>query len=105
MNNQCIRIKYFKNPSKDWALFVINNRNRGFKDTDSLLCNHDNKFDIVIGPIANDDLVLLFRQFSGGMIGVDTLVTEMEYKELTDQYSFHSELSIKYLRKLGAYYV
>jgi hypothetical protein len=41
--------------------------------------------------LVNDDLALLFRQFSEGMIGVDILVREMEFKKLTDQYSFHTE--------------
>lgn len=42
----------------------MNNRNRKYEEKDSLECNHDNKYDIVIGSIAKDDLVLLFRQFS-----------------------------------------
>jgi hypothetical protein len=55
----------------------------------------------VIGPVANDDLALLFRQFSEGMIGVDTLVREMEFKKLTDQYSFHTEKALGYLKEAG----
>ena len=67
--------------------------------------NIDNRYDIVIGPIANDDLALLFRQFSDGLISVETLVKEMEFKKLTDQYSFHTEQAIKYLTKVGVYHV
>jgi hypothetical protein len=65
----------------------------------------EENYDIVIGPVANDDLALLFRQFSGGLIGVETLVREMKYKILTDQYSFHSDSATKILRKSGVYYV
>lgn len=67
--------------------------------------NIDNRYDIVIGPIANDDLALLFRQFSDGLISVETLVKEMEFKKLTDQYSFHTQESISYLKKIGEEYV
>ena len=67
--------------------------------------NLDNRYDIVVGPIANDDLALLFRQFSDGVISVETLIEEMKFKELTNQYSFHTEKSITYLRKAGAEYV
>ena len=48
---------------------------------------------------ANDDLALLFRQFSEGTISVETLVSEMKFKKLTDQYSFHSEKAIALLKK------
>lgn len=49
-------VKFFDRPSKERALFVINNRN--FSE---LECNHDRKYDLVIGPVADDDLALLFR--------------------------------------------
>lgn len=61
--------------------------------------------DIVVGPVANDDLALLFRQFSNGMITVDVLIREMEFKKLTDQYSFHTEEAAALLRKVDEYIV
>ena len=36
---------------------VINNRNESFIDLSSPLCNGDNKYDIVYGPVANDDVI------------------------------------------------
>lgn len=94
-------IKKFLVPSKEWALFVINNRNRQFQNITSPECNSDNKYDIVYGPVANDDLALLFRQLVSGLITVETLVREMEYKTLTNQYSFHTSRAVKYLQKTG----
>ena len=67
--------------------------------------NFDNRYDIVFGPIANDDLALLFRQFTDGLISVETLVKEMKYKKLTNQYSFHTEKAISLLKKVGVDYV
>lgn len=67
------------------------------KEIESPECNHDNKYDLVIGPVANDDLALLFRQFESGLISIATLVEGMKYKKLTSQYSFHSERAIGYL--------
>lgn len=96
-----IGVRKFKLPTKEWALFVIHNRSREFKDIASEECNLDNKYDLVIGPVANDDLALLFRQFSNGLIDVDTLVREMKFKKLTNQYSFHTKKAIAYLRKEG----
>lgn len=96
-----LRTRIFQKPSKEWALFVINNRNRNFKDYSDTECNFDLKYDLVTGPIANDDLALLFRQFSNGLIGVDILVREMKYKKLTNQYSFHTPKALAYLKKAG----
>lgn len=93
-----INVKIFQNPSKEWALFVLNNRDRKFQDINSLNCNIDNKYDIVVGPVADDDLALLFRTFTRGLIDIDTLVKEMKYKRFSNQYSFHTEKSLKYLK-------
>ena len=98
-NLTSLNVRRFNGPSEEWAKFVITNRN-ATKLTDSPKdSNIDCKFDLVIGPIANDDLALLFRQFSEGTISVETLVNEMKFKKLTDQYSFHTEKSIHLLNK------
>ena len=93
--------RIFEEPSKEWALFVINNRNRDYQDIYSMECNHDNKYDLVIGPVADDDLALLFRQFSGGLISVEVLVEAMKFKKLTNQYSFHTEKALELLERAG----
>lgn len=93
--------RIFEKPSKEWALFVINNRNRDYQDIYSMECNHDNKYDLVIGPVADDDLALLFRQFLGGLISVEVLVEAMKFKKLTNQYSFHTERALELLEKAG----
>jgi hypothetical protein len=95
----CIRI--FEKPSMEWARFVMNNRDRSFTDVASLECNLDNKYDIVVGPVADDDMTLLFRQFTEGLLSLDTLANEMEYRELTNQYSFHSDKAVALLTFQG----
>lgn len=96
-----LNIRRFEAPDRTWAHFVMNNRDRYFKDMSSAECNTDNKYDVVIGPVANDDLALLFRQFAAGMITEDVLISEMRYKKLTSQYSFHSAKALAYLQKAG----
>lgn len=103
LENSQLNYRCFEEPSKEWALFVINNRDRRFKNIQSPECNQDAKYDLVIGPIANDDLALLFRQFSGGLITVDTLVEAMKFKKLTDQYSFHNQVALELLERTGDY--
>jgi len=97
-----LSIKIFDEPSVEWAMFVLNNRNRNFSDITDKSCNQDNKYDIVVGAVANDDIALLFRTFSNGYIGLDALVKGMKYKQLNDQYSFHTKKAISYLTKVGA---
>jgi len=100
-----LNVRQFDGPSVEWAKFVIANRNSSRKADHQEDSNIDCRFDLVIGPIANDDLALLFRQFSEGTISVDILVNEMKFKKLTDQYSFHTEKSIALLRKKESIHV
>lgn len=95
-----LNVLQFANPNKEWALFVINNRNKRLQNISDPLCNQDNKYDIVSGPVANDDIVYLFRTYTGGLIDIDALIRGLEYKSLTSQYSFHTQKSLKHLHRL-----
>ncbi len=54
-----LRIKNFGiRTTEEWARFVMNNRSRAFTDMKDVLCNKDNKYDIVIGPVADDNMAL-----------------------------------------------
>lgn len=86
--------------SEEWARFVMNNRSRSYRDYHSRECNLDNKYDIVTGPIADDDMAVLFRQYENEMISFDSLIKGMTYRETTNQYSFHTEQAISLLRKV-----
>lgn len=99
--NRNLQIKDFGgHTTEEWARFVMNNRSRSFSDSSHLLCNKDNKYDIVIGPVADDDMALLFRQYENEIIDFETLLRGMIYKKTSSQYSFHTESSIQLLRKV-----
>ncbi|GHU09479.1 hypothetical protein FACS1894151_07300 [Spirochaetia bacterium] len=104
LNDRSFHIREFYVPNDEWAIFVINNRNRAFQDITSPECNTDNKYDIVRGPVANDDLVALFDLYTSGAISIAALRAEMTYRKLTNQISFHTERSISHLIKTGAYH-
>ena len=96
-----IKVKDFGlETTEEWAKFVMNNRNRTFTNVKDTLCNKDNKYDIVIGPVADDNMALLFRQYENEIIDFETLLKGMIYKKTSSQYSFHTEKSIKLLRKV-----
>ncbi|MCM1288526.1 MAG: DUF3990 domain-containing protein [Clostridium sp.] len=97
---QNIKIKDFgEQTTEEWARFVMNNRNRLFDDIKNELCNQDNKYDIVIGPVADDNMALLFRQYENEMIDFPTLIKGMIYKKTSSQYSFHTEKGIRLLQR------
>ncbi len=96
-----LNIKEFKGVSEDWAQMIINNRNKNFSDFSNPLSNHDNKYDIVIGPVANDDISRLFSLYVSGIIRIDQLATELEFKKLNNQYSFHTQKAVELLSFIG----
>ena len=86
--------------TEEWAKFVMNNRDRNYRDIHNALYNGDNKYDIVIGPVADDNMALLFRQYENEIIDFGTLLKGMIYKQTSSQYSFHTEKAIRLLRKV-----
>lgn len=88
-------------PSAEWALFVMNNRNPKYGDRTNPNCNHDNKYDIVHGPVANDDMAMLFRQYENRLIDFEMLTRGLTYKKMSDQYSFHTKKAAALLKKVG----
>lgn len=100
MTSNDLHIKDFgSETSEEWARFIMNNRNRKYNDFSDPECNFDNKYDIVIGPIANDDMAVLFRQYENGLISFEHMVNGMIYKKTTNQYSFHTERAVSFLKK------
>ena len=88
-----LNVKCFDEPSEEWALFVMANRSKNN-------VHPTHMFDIVIGPVANDTIATLFRNFDDGIIDLSMLVNGLRYKKISSQYFFHSAVAIKYLKKL-----
>lgn len=91
---QNLNIKVFEKPSEEWAEFVMRNR-------DVTILHPIHGYDIVIGPIADDSVVISFRLFQDGYISISELVKRLEYKELSTQYFFHNAKAISYLNRLS----
>jgi len=92
----------FAEPNADWATFIINNRNRDFINHSDRLSNHDCKYDFVHGLVANDDISTILETFLLGILPISELSKALIYKELNDQYSFHSTKAISHLEFLGS---
>ncbi len=88
-----LKVKKFDTPSEEWAEFVMINR-------DETIAQPAHDYDIVIGPIADDSVVMSFRLFQNGYISLTELVKRLEYKELSTQYFFHNAKAISYLTRV-----
>ena len=86
-----LSVKQFDEPNEEWALFVLANRSKENQQP-------THSFDIVIGPVADDDIAQLFRNFNDGYINLAMLVEGLKYKKISSQYFFHTETAIKYLK-------
>ena len=98
-----ITTKIFSTPSTDWAQFVMNNRNKKLMVDVGVLSNHDNRFDVVVGPVADDEMYAQFQLLQDGIIDLQMLATKLQYMKHSNQYSFHSKLSLTYLTFVEGY--
>jgi hypothetical protein len=80
--------------STEWGKFVKMNR-----DNKTRVQLHS--YDIIYGPIADDNIGLQMRRIDAGLIDWDKFVNELEFKGgETFQYFFGTEKSLKYLKKI-----
>jgi len=87
-----LKCKDFPVVSEEWARFIMmNRRSRGQKV-------HD--FDIVSGPVADDNIVMQFNLFAQKIIDMPTLIRELTYRKWNHQYYFGTELAIGKLQRI-----
>lgn len=63
--------------------------------------NRDARYDLVIGPIADDKMGVLFKRFEAGLVSVEMLISELKYKRISLQYSFHTAKGLSLLKFMG----
>lgn len=88
-----LNVKVFEKPNKEWALFVMANRNEVGEEF------HHN-YDIVIGPVADDKMARLFGLYEMEIIDLDAVVAGLIYRDLNSQYFFATEESLKHLKRI-----
>lgn len=88
-----LKIKIFpENACVEWLLFVDANRDR--KNETPI---HD--FDIVIGPIANDGVVLQLTNYHEGIYSPEEVARLLQDRYLDQQYYFGTERALSFLHK------
>lgn len=91
LSNGYLNVLQFDNPSVEWANFILKNR---------MEKNYLHKYDIVVGPVADDGVVLQLDLYLRHLITMEQLVKELTYKKLSKQYCFATESAISKLVKL-----
>ena len=77
--------------SEEWAKFILKNRMDKY---------FHHEYDVVIGPVADDGVVLQLDLYVRHLISLEQLVKELTYKKLNKQYCFATEFAISKLLKL-----
>ena len=92
--NSELKVKVFpEKASTEWFLFVDANRD---KKNDKPI--HD--YDIVIGPIADDGVVLQLTNYREGIYSPEQAAQLLQDKYLDQQYYFGTERSLHFLNKI-----
>lgn len=94
LQNGELAVKIFNDYDLEWAEFVLMNRQNSSRT--SL-----HKYDIVVGPVANDTVGYQIRRLLSKLISMEQFLIELKYpKEMSIQYFFGTEKSIKYLKAI-----
>lgn len=89
-----LNIKRFpEKASVEWLVFVDANRDR---KTVTPIHNYD----IVIGPIADDGVVLQLTNFREGIYTPEQAAAQLQDRYLDQQYYFGTEQALRYLHKI-----
>lgn len=87
------QIRIFRKADEKWARFVEANR----RDVD-----YRHEYDIVYGPVANDQVYASFALYESELIDFSELLNRLKVRKLTDQVLFHTERALSILKYTGS---
>ena len=82
----------FESPDEAWLDFVAENRSGNY-DGES--------YDVVYGPVANDDVYTTFTLYQSGALSKEQTLETLKIKKLYDQMVFTSEKALSFLKFIG----
>ena len=82
----------FDTPDEEWLDFVSAHRN----------CTYlGESYELIYGPVANDDIFLTFHLYAGGQLSKKETISRLKVKKLYNQLVFSSDLSLSFLKFIG----
>jgi len=91
LNLKLLNSKEFEKPTKEWLDFICEHRLENYKGE---------KFDLIIGPIANDDTIQVIHNYMNAKnkdLYAPVALSEIQADRLTDQYVFKNDLALSFL--------
>lgn len=88
-----LNVKRFENADEAWLTFVVNNRKGEYASDNA---------DMHIGPVADDNVYKSIRLFETGAYDAEYTVKKLKTEVLQDQWTFHTERSLKFLTFIEA---
>ena len=82
----------FDAPNEAWLDFVSENRSGSYDDQD---------YDLIYGPVANDDVYTTFTLYSAGALTKEQNLEALKIKKLYNQLVLTSEKALSYLKFIG----
>lgn len=87
--SQRLSVRNFAGASAEWLDFVSENRKATYRGK---------KYDIAIGPVANDNTMPVINDYMSGAIDRETAIVLLRPQKLTDQYAFLTAAGLGFLR-------
>lgn len=88
LTDKGLHIMEYNGATKDWLDFVVANRR--------LAPLHN--YDIVLGPVANDNLYATISLYENGELSAEAAVVQLKTHVLFNQISFHTDSALAQLR-------
>lgn len=83
-----LRIKRFPALNKEWLEFIKKNRSQG---------EVQHSYDVVIGPVADDNTMETVQLYISGILSADEVVARLRYSKVNNQVSFHTEKALQHI--------
>ena len=90
--NDVLKMKRFDALNKEWLEFIKENRSKG---------GLQHSFDVVIGPVADDNTMETVQLYIAGILTADEAVERLKYNKVNNQVSFHTEKALQYMKLVG----
>lgn len=83
----------FDSPNEAWLDFVAENRSGNYRG---------DSYDVVYGPVANDDVYTTFTLYQAGALSKEQTLETLKIKKLYNQMVFTTEKALSFLKFVGA---
>lgn len=93
LTGRALKVRVFEGPTSEWFDFVMANRHD---------VNFTHDYDLVMGPVANDNVYETLTLFEDGILTKEEAIVRLRTYKLVDQVFFHSEAALKFLSYVGA---